>query len=195
MTVISFPGASSSSGASPLASGEPAWTRAAPGTPYRNARITVPRLTPEQMHAFREIAPTALWIAANLNGPQQRYWGDNEGAWPVRMGLTQAWADSASAMWDRDPFQPRAVMCRLWFDDWDQAEKVWLRTYQALRHRIGDARRDWLAFEAGTTLGDITAEVLNQASALRFETWSDDEMVRRFDALLAMARKLQETAE
>ena len=163
-----------------------------PGVPYRNALLVVPKLTADQKQAFREVAPTALWIAANLNGPQQRYWGDNQGAWPVRMGLTQAWNDKVTVTWDRDPWQPRGVMCRVWFDDYDTADKIWCRVYQALRGRFEDERREWLAFDPETTLGDITAEILTHASELRVDTYTDDEMVKRLDALIAMAKKLQE---
>lgn len=153
------------------------------------------KLTREQGFVFRDMAPTALWIAGNLNGPQQRYWGDNHGAWPVRLGLTQAWNDTTSpAMLAAEPFHPRAIMVRLWCETWDQAEALWLKTYEGLRPRFAQARGEWLAFDAETTLGDISAEILNHAAALRVSVLTDDELLREIDSVIAMAKKLSSGA-
>lgn len=161
------------------------------GQPYVVPRHMPRKLTREQALAFKEIAPAALWIAGNLNGPQQRYWGDNEGAWPVRLGLTQAWNDTASpVMLAAEPFNPRAIMVRLWCDTWEQAETLWLRTYESLKPRFAPARGEWLAFDPETTLGDISAEILNHAAGERIQLLTDDELLREIDSVIAMARKL-----
>ncbi|MBA2126713.1 hypothetical protein DLM45_10865 [Hyphomicrobium methylovorum] len=166
------------------------------GTSPHYERLVVPRLSPERRLAFEDISPTALWIAANLTGAQQRYWGDNQGGWPVMMGLTQSWEDRKSAVLSSsESYQERALITRFWCDDWDEADQIWRDTYQSLlaSRQFEDGRGDWMSFsddDAGLAL--ITTEIRKHAAARKIEVWTDKEMLRRFDYLIAIARKVGE---
>lgn len=161
-----------------------------PSTRYH--RLDVPRLNRLQVFAFKEIAPTALCIWANLAGSQPRHWGDNIGGWPVLLGLTQAWPDHRSAQMSlNEPYQERALVARLWCETWDEADLLWQRVYQALRGCFRDGRREWMDFDAGADLADITGVILDQARHNKIATWTDAEMICRLDDLLAMAARVQ----
>lgn len=160
--------------------------------PRRFKRLAIPKLTAERRFAFEELAPTALWIAANLAGPQQRYWGDNLGGWPVLMGLTQYWEDRRSAgLASTEPYQERALILRFWFDDWDEADRVWQATYKNLRASFDDAKGDWMSFTCDTAAPVLLErQIRAEAAAIKAEVWTDTEMLRRFDWMIAAARKM-----
>lgn len=164
------------------------------GIPTRYRRHIARRLTAEQNFAFKEISPAALWLAGNLNGPQPRSFGDNRGAWPIEMGLTQRWSGVAedNQFLGSDPNEPRAVFYRLWCDDYRTADRLQCAVYRALvdAGRCDKALGEWMNLDADMALADLSAVVLGCASKLKIETWTDDDMVRRFDDLLAMARKV-----
>ena len=171
---------------------EPA-ARAARGIPTLYRRHIVPRLNAEQKAAFNEIGPAALWVAGNLNGPQARRIGDNLGAWPVEMGLTQRWSGLSedNQFEGSDPNEPRAVLFRLWCEDYSRADRLQCAAYQAFKAQqlFDPALGDWMNFDAEATLMDISAVILQEASRLGIETWTDDDLVRRLDDLIAMARR------
>jgi hypothetical protein len=162
----------------------------APGVRYN--RLVVPKLTPERRFAFEEIAPTALWIAANLTGAQQRFWGDNQGGWPVMMGLTQSWEDRKSAaLAANEPYQERALIARFWCDEWDEADRLWQDTYGSLRTHFDDGRGEWMSFTGDeSSLALLTSEIRRHAGRNRTEIWTDAEMLRRFDWLILAAKKV-----
>lgn len=189
----------SSFGANRLRSAEPAGSRGAPepaarGIPTLYRRHVARRLTAEQNFAFKELSPAALWLAGNLDGPQPRALGDNRGGWPVEMGLTQRWAGLSedNQFVDRDAYNKRGVFYRLWCDHYDLADRLQCAVFQALRvsGRVEPAIGEWMSLDADMTLDDLSAVVLGEASRLRIETWTDDDMIRRFDDLIAMARKV-----
>jgi len=164
--------------------------------PVRWKRITVPKLTPERRFAFEEIGPTALWVAANLAGPQHRYWGDNQGAWPVLMGLTQSWEDRKSpVLAANEPYQERALILRFWADDWNNADRLWQDTYKSLRERFDDSKGEWMSFasdDAAEAAPSLVERTIREHAARRsFEIWTDAEMLRRMDWLIAMAKKVE----
>lgn len=161
--------------------------------PHRHRRLVVPRLSSARRFAFEEIAPTSLCFLANLAGSQPRFWGDNRGGWPVLMRLSQTWEDRKSGELERnEPYQQRALITRLWCDEWDDADRLWQASYKTLRGRFEDGQSEWMSFDAETTLDVLTAAALDSAKRLRIETWTDDEMLRRFDDLNAMAQKYME---
>ena len=180
--------------------GSPAASHRVKGQPYRVPRHVPRTLTREQRFVFDDMARgglTALWVAGDLDGPQARRLGDNRGAWPVLMGLTQAWADSKSAtLIANEPYRTRAIMMRLWAETWDAADMIWTLTYNGLRHRLTeDTRGEWLSFEPETVLGDISAEILTHAQARNIPLRTDDEILEDIDMVIAMARKLPRGAE
>lgn len=181
-------------GASRLASGEPAGTRgaAAQGHPTLYPKHIVRRLTAEQRLAFGECRMCALWIAGNLDGPQARRLGDNRGAWPIDMGLTQRWSglteDNQFA--DSDPNEKRGVMLRFWCDSYDVADRLQCAVYRHLKELdVAEAGLgSWLNLVPQTTLADVSAHILNAAARMGIETLTDDEMIRHLDGVIAMAR-------
>lgn len=166
------------------------------GQPYRTPRHIPRPLTAEQRLCFQDMAAhglTAIWVAGDLDGPQACWLGDNRGAWPVLMGLTQAWQDSKSAtLIANEPYRTRAVMMRLWADTWDEADRVWSAVYQAMSHRLTkDTRGEWLSFEPDVELGDISAAMLEAAEQARPRIYlrTDDEILAEIDLTLDLARK------
>lgn len=193
----------------PVAGGQPkgqqeSWaseaaTKRVKGQPYRVPRHMPRALSPEQRMCFQDMAAnglTALWVAGDLDGPQARRLGDNRGAWPVLMGLTQAWADSKSPqLMANEPYRNRAVMMRLWADTWDQADRIWSATYASLGHRLTeDTRGEWLSFDPDMELGDISAEILQHAAnaSPRIHLRTDDELIADIDFNIGLARKMME---
>lgn len=169
------------------------------GQPYRTPRHMPRPLTPEQRLCFQDMAAhglTAIWVAGDLDGPQARRIGDNRGAWPVLMGLTQAWQDSKSPqLMAHEPYRNRAVMMRLWADSWDEADRVWSATYLALSHRLTEETRgEWLSFDAEVELGDISAAMLEAAEKAnpRIHLRTDDEIIAEIDSAIALARRIME---
>lgn len=155
-------------------------------------RLHVPKLTATQSDVFREIAPTALWVAANLDGAQPTRFGDNRGSWPVAMGLTQAWGDFKSAQLRADePFHERAVVARYWCDAFDHADRLWSATCAQLAGRFDDARGEWMSFEPGTTLAVIDRAVRAAAVVLSVDVLTDREMVEHLEAMIFIASKVQ----
>lgn len=181
MTLIRFPRAAAQ-GETPQPSKR--------GHPYRYARHRPALLSPEQQLAFTSMAPTAFGVLGNLDGAKPTDWGDNAGSWPVRFVLMQTWGDRVTSVWNRDPDHERALICRLWFETYDIADKVWVEVYARLRQRFRDGKRDWLAFDADTVLGDITAQVLEVADQMRVKAMTDDEVIVELNTLLAIARKM-----
>lgn len=201
--VVRFPGASGASGSArggPARGGRlPEWEspRAMQrGQPYVTPRHVPRPLSREQRFVFDDMARaglTALWVAGDLDGPQAVRIGDNRGAWPVLMGLSQAWADSKSPqLIAAEPYRTRAVMMRLWAETWEAADKIWCATYESLRHKLTqDTRGEWLSFDPDTTLGDISAHVLTHAASERIHLRTDDEVLADIDLVIGLARKMQ----
>lgn len=165
------------------------------GVPTLYPKHLVPRLTDEQRLAFKECRMCALWVAGNLDGPEPRYMGDNRGAWPVDMGLTQRWSGlTEDHQFDgSDPNEKRGVVLRFWCDSYDIADRLQCAVYRHLKDTdVADAALGtWINLTPQTTLADLAAHILNVAARLGIETLTDDEMVRHLDGVVAMARTFE----
>jgi len=162
-------------------------------TAPRWKRIAVPKLSPERRFAFEEIGPTALFVAANLSGPQQRYWGDNQGGWPILMGLTQSWEDRRSpVMAANEPYQDRSLIQRYWTDGWNLADRLWQDTYRSLRDCFDDGKGEWMSFTTEEAApGLVESAIREHAKRSNIEIWTDAELLRRMDWMIALATKMR----
>lgn len=158
-------------------------------------RLEIPALTQEQGLAFSEIGPTALWIGGNLTGAQPRFWGDNQGGWPVLFGLTQKWAWKRADRLQKglhDAYYERDLIARYWFDTWEEADKVQCMLFQNMRDRFDDALGKYLSFDPEVRLSSLDAEIRKHAESIKAEVWTDPELVSRMNWLLAVAQKTEE---
>lgn len=170
--------------------------------------LVIPELTDEQNQAWwnlvhgkhppgltkrrlERLAPTALWIAGNHYGEQPRYIGDNRGGWPILFGPTQKWA------WDRreklkhvgrEPYFPRGLIARYWFNTWEEMDLVQCALWQSMRDHFEEALDGFLSFDPDLGLPAIDRKIRSLADAVRAECRSDAEWLRFLDMQIACAR-------
>lgn len=150
------------------------------GGPQRYTPLPPLSLTSEQLAVFKALNPAALWIAGNLDGPQPTRFGDNAGAWPITMGVTQDRRHKKLP----DPFFARGTLLRYWCEvtagdalkSWDTAERLHVAVYKALEPYFGLALHEFLALDGAIRLGHVDRAVRDEAARLKIEIMTDREL-------------------
>ncbi|MGH6815519.1 MAG: hypothetical protein ACREC6_07435 [Hyphomicrobiaceae bacterium] len=139
----------------------------------------------EKIAAFRRLAPAAVYIAGT-EGPVPRRFGDNRGAWPIRIGVTASWKDIITPQLEHSaPLWWQGVLFRVWTPDEVHAKRLALEIPEFVAARVEQLRGAWLDLGVETDLALFEVEVHHLAERLKIKTWDDDALSRTLDGWLA----------
>jgi len=131
--------------------------------------------------AFRRLAPAAVYVAGT-EGPVPRSFGDNRGAWPIRIGVTESWKDTITPQLERGaPLWWQGVLFRVWTPSEVHAKRLALEVPEFIAARVEQLRGAWLDLGVETDLELFEVEVHHLAQRLKIRTWDDDALSRALD--------------
>jgi hypothetical protein len=160
---------------------------------YRALKIR--GLTQEEKITFNMLGKGAIWIAGPLQGDMPRRWGDNRGAWPVKISITEHWAmskrDKLEGV-DVLPYVDMDFIWRWWFDSIDMADRVRCELLNDLREREIEegAKGNWYSFDPSFGLEQIDAEIHRIAIEKKLEILTDRQLLRSISWQLSLARRM-----
>lgn len=157
----------------------------------RYPEVYIPHLTPDAQSAFKTFNPSAFWIGGNLDGEQPtRFGGDNQGAWPLRTGVTQQWRFDKGDKKLIDAYFARGLLLRYWcnFDTGHQisyraANSLEYAFHKRVERHASPALSNFLSVEAGVLLSDLNLMVTDAASGLGIEVTSCRDLAGHLEAI------------
>jgi hypothetical protein len=143
-------------------------------------------LTDLQAAKFRELAPWAVYVAGNIQGPEPRFFGDNAGAWPILLGKSRSWHDTVTEEMDRySPIKTRGMLFRLWTPGYADANRLLAGIDGLIRSQVDQLRGRWLDFGPDTDVALFRDDVREVAKRIKVSAWDDGELRCFLDQLIA----------
>lgn len=148
--------------------------------------------------AFAALEPAALSLVAtdgpvsvtlyDGRGVVQRL-GHNRGIWPARILKTQAWRDTASTTWDRNPFFYLGTQFRVWCTSEDERDRLAASVVDLIARRAEEDGGDADLMHGFQDLGPdldlelFELEVHDAAKALGIASFDDAGLVAWLDGI------------
>ena len=143
-----------------------------------------PRWSPRKRDTFIRLAPAAVCIAGT-EGPVPRTFGDNRGAWPIRVGITERWEDTSTpGLNSGSPLWWQGVLFRVWTPSREHAKQLGAAVLELVAERVEQLRGAWVDLGPETDLALFEVEVYALAERLKIPARDDDALNKWLDWVL-----------
>ncbi len=136
-------------------------------------------LTPLLRRAFRE----REYVAVYVEGPDRpipRKFGDNQGGWPVRVGITSSWTDKVTKESNRHtPYHWQGCLFRVWTEGKHNAHRLKAAIERLIQSRAEHIKMNWLDLGHELDLDIFEFECHDVGKRQGIKCWDDEGLVMR----------------